>query len=90
MPSSREKMHEILIDPEIGSVKIVMRPHLPFLPEGFRLKNKKISLFGEGKKVDIGLEDGQAEAITDQGEITLFEFSLSSGLADRETILSEF
>lgn len=78
-----EKLQEIIVD-ELGYVTIAVRPMLPFLAEGCRVKDKHIDLFGEGRKITLEIPDSAAEAIQESEEVLLCEFTRSGSRPERE------
>ena len=82
-----ERMQEFIVD-ELGEMKIAIRPELPFLAEGCRVRPAQIDIHGEGRKLTLTIPEHARVAMGEVEEILLLEFSKEGSSPARELQLS--
>ncbi|MBT28089.1 MAG: hypothetical protein CMO01_00400 [Thalassobius sp.] len=84
--SEQDNVFEILIS-DVGEMRVVLRPELPFVTEGYRLRDGKIDLFGQGERVSFSLSGETFAEAMDLEQALLLEFARNGSDPVRETEL---
>lgn len=84
MAEAGEKTFDVLIS-DIGEMRLVVRPPLPFHAEGFRVVDGHIEIFGGGLAMSRPLDVETAEGMGEIEQALLIEFEVSGGESVRET-----
>jgi hypothetical protein len=82
--ADRDKTVEILVS-DVGEMKIVLRPRLPFIAEGYRLQDGHIELFGQGEKLPLDVPEDLRAEVADIDQALLLEFGRTGAAPERET-----
>lgn len=73
-----------LIVSDVGEMTIVLRPKLPFTPEGYRIPGDRLEIFGEGQKISFSLEDDILPDAKDIDQALLLEYGRTGAIPERE------
>lgn len=79
---------EIIVG-DLGDVLITLRPELPFLADGVRLRKGRrgAEIFGEGRRVSIEVGEEAWPALSESEQVLLMEFRGAEADAFRELVL---
>jgi hypothetical protein len=88
MSGSAEKSIEILVG-DLGELLITLRPELPFLAEGVRIRKVRhvAEIFGAGRRVSIEVGEDVWPALAQSEQVLLMEFRGTEADAFRELFL---
>ena len=86
MAGVEDKTFDILVS-DIGEMRIVIRPPLPFHAEGFRIKEGCIELFGDGRALHASVAQDILDDTREIDQALLIEFPRNGGESQRETEL---
>lgn len=86
MTAVSEKTFDILVS-DIGEMRLVVRPLLPFHAEGFRINGRDIEVFGDGLVMSRPIGGEILDEIDDIERALLIEFGTTGGESLRETEL---
>jgi hypothetical protein len=79
---------EIIVS-DLGDVLITLRPELPFLADGVRLRKSRrgAEIFGEGRRISIEVGEEAWPALSRSEQLLLMEFRETEADAFRELVL---
>lgn len=78
-----EKLQEFMVD-DLGEVTVAMRPMLPFMAEGCRVRATRLDIHGEGRKLTLSIPEHARTAMGEIDELLLIEFSNEGSSPFRE------
>jgi hypothetical protein len=81
-----EKTFDILVS-DIGEMRFVVRPPLPFLAEGFRIRDGEMEVFGGGRVMWKTITEDLRDEGAELDQAFLMEFDWQGGQTVRETDL---
>lgn len=80
----RDKTIEILVS-DVGEMRIVLRPRLPFQVEGYRMRGASLELFGQGEKVTLDVPEDLVGEAAELDQALVLEFARTGEDPVRET-----
>ena len=89
MDEKAEQNFELLLS-ESGGIIIASRPPLPFAAEGFRIRDGRAELFGEGRLVSLRIPEDFRSDVEETEGCLLLEYVWYGRAPERETDLFRY